>query len=517
MKKNNKGITLIALVVTIVVLLILAGITISLILNDDGIIAKAREAKNATETSVAEEQKKLSDLDKILDDSLGPPKADDDTPGSLDGDGTEDSPYRISSIEDLVTFSNEVNSGNSYSGKVLVLNNNLDFTSNSSYVNPNTTEFGDINEDSTVSPLKVELTTGKGFKPIGSFEDINYSFAGTLDGQGYYIKGYNMEVPEDSFSENSSIFGLNTGTIKNLDIGDITINSTPSDSFCNVSISGICYANIGTIENCNLIGEVSIGDNGILFFSGITSYNEGTIYNCSNKSIVDIESSKDVTISGISMENSKDILLSNNQGSISSRITSENTSSRIQTRAAISSRMNISGISDYNTGEINGCYNSGNISASASYSTVNGIANSNQGNIFNSYNSGTLYASGDDTFICGIVYENYGNSYNCYNVGDTSVESTYFSNQGFDITKGLSISTSNNVTNCYYLEGVSDEEKYTSEMGMPATSALELSSDNMKTDSFVNRLNQDVDSSYSIKFVKDTSNINDGYPILSEE
>lgn len=217
------------------------------------------------------------------------------------------------------------------------------------------------------------------------------------------------------------------------------------------------------------------------------------------------------------MENSKDIILSNNQGSISARITSENTSSRIQTRAAITGRMNISGISDYNTGEINGCYNSGNISASASYSTVNGIANSNQGNIFNSYNSGTLYASGDDTFICGIVYENYGNSYNCYNVGDTSVESTYFSNQGFDITKGLSISTSNNVTNCYYLEGVSDEEKYTSEMGMPATSALELSSENMKTDSFVNRLNQDVDSSYSIKFVKDTSNINDGYPILSEE
>ena len=43
--KNNKGITLVALVVTIVVLLILAGVSINLVLGDNGIIAKAQEAK----------------------------------------------------------------------------------------------------------------------------------------------------------------------------------------------------------------------------------------------------------------------------------------------------------------------------------------------------------------------------------------------------------------------------------------------------------------------------------------
>ena len=43
--KEMKGITLVALVVTIVVLLILAGVSINLVLGDNGIIAKAKEAQ----------------------------------------------------------------------------------------------------------------------------------------------------------------------------------------------------------------------------------------------------------------------------------------------------------------------------------------------------------------------------------------------------------------------------------------------------------------------------------------
>ena len=47
--KQKKGITLIALVVTIIVLLILAGITIATITGNNGIIKKAQEAKSNTE------------------------------------------------------------------------------------------------------------------------------------------------------------------------------------------------------------------------------------------------------------------------------------------------------------------------------------------------------------------------------------------------------------------------------------------------------------------------------------
>ena len=47
MLKNRKGITLVALVVTIVVLLILAGVSINLVLGNNGIIAKDAETKSA--------------------------------------------------------------------------------------------------------------------------------------------------------------------------------------------------------------------------------------------------------------------------------------------------------------------------------------------------------------------------------------------------------------------------------------------------------------------------------------
>ena len=54
--KEMKGITLVALVVTIVVLLILAGVSINTVLGDDGIIKKAKEAAEATRRASAEEE-----------------------------------------------------------------------------------------------------------------------------------------------------------------------------------------------------------------------------------------------------------------------------------------------------------------------------------------------------------------------------------------------------------------------------------------------------------------------------
>ena len=54
--KEMKGITLVALVVTIVVLLILAGVSINTVLGDDGIIEKAKEAAEATRRASAEEE-----------------------------------------------------------------------------------------------------------------------------------------------------------------------------------------------------------------------------------------------------------------------------------------------------------------------------------------------------------------------------------------------------------------------------------------------------------------------------
>ncbi len=62
MKKieSNKAITLVALVITIIVLLILAGVTINVIIGDNGIISKARDAKNKTENVSIEEEIELA-------------------------------------------------------------------------------------------------------------------------------------------------------------------------------------------------------------------------------------------------------------------------------------------------------------------------------------------------------------------------------------------------------------------------------------------------------------------------
>ena len=65
--KQEKGITLIALVVTIVVLLILAGVSISLVLNNNGVISRAKEAKNQYAEEQTNVEKQLNELANGID------------------------------------------------------------------------------------------------------------------------------------------------------------------------------------------------------------------------------------------------------------------------------------------------------------------------------------------------------------------------------------------------------------------------------------------------------------------
>lgn len=60
MYRSKNGITLVALVVTIVILLILAGITIALLTGENGLIGKSGEAKNATEKSQEKEELEIA-------------------------------------------------------------------------------------------------------------------------------------------------------------------------------------------------------------------------------------------------------------------------------------------------------------------------------------------------------------------------------------------------------------------------------------------------------------------------
>ena len=76
-QKNNRGITLIALVITIIVLLILAGISISMLSGDNSILSRAGQARDKTKETQKDEEVKVAvlgsyddraslDIDKLL-------------------------------------------------------------------------------------------------------------------------------------------------------------------------------------------------------------------------------------------------------------------------------------------------------------------------------------------------------------------------------------------------------------------------------------------------------------------
>ena len=74
-KHSNKGITLIALVITIIVLLILAGVSIAMLTGENGVLTKATEAKEQTEVAQEKEEiqmayaaSKANKVDQVADD-----------------------------------------------------------------------------------------------------------------------------------------------------------------------------------------------------------------------------------------------------------------------------------------------------------------------------------------------------------------------------------------------------------------------------------------------------------------
>jgi competence protein ComGC len=68
--KEKRGITLVALVITIIVLLILAGITINLTVGQDGILTTAQQAGKNYVASASDEQADLDDLSDYLNEKV---------------------------------------------------------------------------------------------------------------------------------------------------------------------------------------------------------------------------------------------------------------------------------------------------------------------------------------------------------------------------------------------------------------------------------------------------------------
>ena len=98
--KNNKGITLVALVVTIVVLLILAGVSINLVLGNNGIIAKAKDAETKSAEASQNDLKGMNGLVSEMEGAL----AGNGSAGSGSGNGNTGSENNFVTKNTEVTY-----------------------------------------------------------------------------------------------------------------------------------------------------------------------------------------------------------------------------------------------------------------------------------------------------------------------------------------------------------------------------------------------------------------------------
>ena len=413
MKKQNKntqsGITLIALIITIIILLILSAVTIKLVLNG-GILTRTKTS--AEEQIVAQEKEyislayseynmsKINNTDYKMQEALDAQKAGATAEGdeilgwsitfektsnqyTLNSDGSIDEgiPNRWDGKTTETPEITEENSWHIYTSEQLKYF--------ADFVNGELTEEEkgnlSITED-TIVYLEADLDLGaraneKGEKVVGSEWtpigiETTSAFVGTFEGNNHYITGIYVNI-EGNFG---GIFG-NSNTIKNLTIK----NSYIKGANCSGGIVGALRT--GTIENCHNINAVVNVDS--ITAGGVVGQLETKAINCSNTGNV----SGNKQTGGVAgyASNSSTISSCYNTGDVTGNAT-ENES-------------NIGGIAGITFGTIDNCYNTasitGNDGAVGGILGQIGVGTSGVStDIKNCYNLGTI--SGND-FIGGII------------------------------------------------------------------------------------------------------------------
>ena len=280
---NKNGITLIALVITIIVLLILAGVSIAMLTDDNGILTQAQNAKEQTgktselegvQLAVMSASMKNNGYAEVLDtdsfkQELQNQFGNEEVNVTPNKDGSfivtinnrryyvnddktvidNENIVEISTKEELEDFRDDVNSGNTYDGKVVLLTN--------------------------------DITLSGEWEPIGIYQqnstnpndEENIPFKGIFDGGFHTISGMNT----NEGLKNRGLFGfIKESTVKNVGIVDSDIQGTSRTG----AIVGYAYQN-SRIANCYNSSKINSTDN---FVGGIAGYiNKQTIIeNCYN-------------------------------------------------------------------------------------------------------------------------------------------------------------------------------------------------------------------------------------------
>ena len=449
MKKQNKntqsGITLIALIITIIILLILSAVTIKLVLNG-GILTRTKTS--AEEQIVAQEKEyislayseynmsKINNTDYTMQEALDAQKAGATAEGdeilgwsitfektsnqyTLNSDGSIDEgiPNRWDGKTTETPEITEENSWHIYTSEQLKYF--------ADFVNGELTEEEkgnlSITED-TIVYLEADLDLGaraneKGEKVVGSEWtpigiETTSAFVGTFEGNNHYITGIYVNI-EGNFG---GIFG-NSNTIKNLTIK----NSYIKGANCSGGIVGALRT--GTIENCHNINAVVNVDS--ITAGGVVGQLETKAINCSNTG----------NVSG-----------NKQTGGVAGYASNSSTISSCYNTGNVSGDNYTGGVAGYahNFSTISSCYNTGNVSGdNYTGGVISGVYTSS--NISNCYNIGTVTGNGER--IGGIV-GNAGPSSiisSCYNTGDVTGNATENeSNIG-----GIAGITFGTIDNCY--------------------------------------------------------------------
>ena len=184
-------------------------------------------------------------------------QVEDSNPGIICGEEKEENynnvnECHIKSVEDFVELSVLVNSGKDFNGKNVVLDNNIDFNNDLSYINPNSTNFGDFNEDGATQSIKKEVSESYGFKPIGN---NTKNFKGVFLGNNNKIKGIYINRTEQDYV---GLFGFVSGNIKNVSIESANVKGKNYVGTLAGKLSG-ANSNGFTVNNLNVSGSGSIG------------------------------------------------------------------------------------------------------------------------------------------------------------------------------------------------------------------------------------------------------------------
>lgn len=406
---NQKGITLIALVVTIVVLLILAGVSINALFGNNGIISRAKDTKKVTNLSSLKDEIGIVIQSRNINKMAGLPVGSfkEELENGISGNKTVEA---IGIIGDTCYVSREeatvtvYDNGDIIDGKADIWDGTskskptADESKNWHIYTPEEMKYfeefvnGKLTDeekegleitDSTIVYLENDidmgarqengvLTAGIAWDPIGV--DKAGKFTGTFEGNNHKIKG--IYVKKDG--NFAGLFG-NSDTIQNLTIADSYIEATGG------GIGGI----VGLLR-------------------------EGSIVNCNN-----IETNVVNTGDGANVGNVGGIV-----GQFgTSNVAANNIINCVNTGNIKSSGYSIGGIVGKFTGEkIENCINKAEISGGIenSYGQLGGIVGQlKTGLVINSENSGDIISSGDNNGgIVGIVSANANAKIeNCFNNG----------------------------------------------------------------------------------------------------